>query len=297
MIPIDKSAGPTSRRVVDHLIRVLNRRDLGHAGTLDPFASGLLLVLAGRATKLVPFIHEWDKEYEAVIRLGESTDSLDSTGRIIARSAVAADVAARIPEAAEGLTGALEQTPPMLSAVRTGGVRLHALARQGLTVERTPRTRTVHDFQVTAIDLPDVHARVTCASGTYVRSLAESLGERLGLPSHLAELKRIRIGPFTLTAARPDSSLEAAGGAALAGAAIPLAGILSDWPEWRVEDEGEQAVRFGRIPAAAAPPGDRSGRFRVLGPGGDLLALIELRPAAEGGDRFLRAFVSSGDTR
>jgi tRNA pseudouridine55 synthase len=300
MIPIAKSAGHTSRRVVDRLVRILHRRDLGHAGTLDPFASGLLLVLAGRATKLVPWIHEWDKEYEAVIRLGESTDTLDRTGEVTARSPVPAEVFARVPEVAAGLTGILEQTPPMVSAIRTGGIRLHELARRGVSVERQARPREVQAFTITAIDPPDVHARITCASGTYVRSLAESLGERLGLPSHLAELRRTRIGPWSVEDARPDADLEETAAAEIAAAAIPLAGILSDWPDWPVDEAGERAVLVGRIPAvppAGFGPGSATSRYRVLGPAGDLLALIELRPAAEGGGRFLRALVSSGDTR
>lgn len=300
MIPIAKSAGHTSRRVVDRLVRIFNRRDVGHAGTLDPFASGLLLVLAGRATKLVPYIHEWDKEYEAVIRLGESTDTLDRTGVITGSSPVPPEVYGRVHQAAADLTGMLEQTPPMVSAIRTGGVRLHELARRGVSVERQARPREVHAFAITAIDPPDVYARITCGSGTYIRSLAESLGETLGLPSHLAELRRTRIGPWSLETARPDSDLEETAATEIAAAAIPLAGILSDWPAWPVDEAGERAVRVGRIPAVP-PVGQSSAgavrRYRVLGPSGDLLALIELPPKAEGGGRFLRALVSSGDTR
>lgn len=294
MFLVSKSAGRTSRAVVDLLVRRLRRRDIGHAGTLDPFATGLLLLAVGRATRLVPWIHEWDKEYRARVRLGTSTDSLDRTGVVTATAPVPDDVAARIPAALASLTGVIEQAPPMVSAARVGGERLHELARRGLEVPREAKRREVHELRLEGVDLPDIDLRVTCSSGTYVRVLAESLGERLGIPAHLAGLERRRIGPYTLARAISDVEIPGADDRTLLGHAVPLADVLSDWPAFPADDEDLVDIRHGRLPdrwrELLVSTGPRP-RWRILGADGALLALVE-RPDPAAPLRYLRVFAA-----
>lgn len=287
-----KSAGHSSRQSLDRLGRRLNRRDLGHAGTLDPFADGLLLVLGGRATRLVPWIQEWDKEYTGCIRLGVATDTLDATGTVTARAEVPPLSRDRLEEVARDLEGDHLQAPPMYSAVRSGGTRLYELARKGIEVERTARPRTVARFAIEAIALPDVEIRVVCSSGTYVRVLAESFGQALGLPAHLATLTRQRIGPWTQEGALEDDHLAGVSDAELARAVVVLSEILSGWPSVTPPDSVVQAIRNGRLPgewadaALAAEP-----RHRLLTHDGRLLALAG---RIDGQIRLLRVFDSAG---
>lgn len=307
LLLVDKSVDRTSRAVVDDLVRALGRRDIGHAGTLDPFATGLLLLLVGRGTRLVPWIHEWDKEYEAVVALGRSTDTLDRTGRVTAEAPVPSDITGRLPAVLDSLTGDIDQAPPMVSAAKVGGRRLHELARAGLEVERAPRRRTIHALEILRVDGPSVSIRVVCSSGTYVRSLAEEIGRRLDLPAHLHELRRTRIGPWQVAGAVPDAELRLLPGAGLMDRAHPLAAIL-DWPVWRTTPGELADIRHGRMPAvlpeaggpevsqlsdAGSGEGGRPpARWRVLDDQGSLAALVE-RPAG-GPPRFLRVFIGGG---
>jgi tRNA pseudouridine55 synthase len=289
-----KSGGRTSRAVVDLLVRRLGRRDIGHAGTLDPFATGLLLAATGRATRLVPWIHEWPKEYRARVRLGIATDTLDRTGVVTATAPVPADIPVRLPSALKSLTGVIDQAPPMVSAARVGGERLHALARRGIEVPREARRREVFELSIERMALPDVDLRVVCSSGTYVRVLAEDLGARLGVPAHLAELERSRIGPYRLEAALADADVPGSDEETLARHAVDLADILGDWPVHRADPEELRDIRHGRVPGgwrealsgAAFPV-----RWRVLGDDGRLLALVE-RTGSDEPPRYLRVFAA-----
>lgn len=294
LLLVDKSADRTSRAPVNDLVRALGRRDIGHAGTLDPFATGLLLLLVGRATRLVPWIHEWDKEYETTLVLGVGTDTLDRTGTVTARAEVGPDVARRLPGLLASLEGEIEQAPPMVSAVRVGGRRLHELARQGITVERTPRLRTVHALELLGVNGPRVSLRVVCSSGTYVRSLAEEIGRRLDLPAHVDRLRRTRIGSCRVEDAIEDGRLRAAGAAELLELARPMAGIL-DWPIWPATPADLAEMRHGRMPASGPPAGGGPGlaRWRVLDGAGGLAALVEAPPGAP--PRFLRVFIAGDE--
>ena len=216
---IDKPAGLTSHDVVDQVRRILRLRRVGHTGTLDPFATGVLVVMVGRATRLAQFLSGLEKEYEAVVRLGYATDTGDRTGRLIAGTQGEAarvlnnsDAAERIEVALASLRGEIDQVPPMYSAKKQAGRKLYELARRGEEVERPPVRVCIYELeainlasQPAAALLKDNHdgtfdfeVRVVCSSGTYIRTLAEDFGKRLGLGAHLAELRRTRVGDFSI---------------------------------------------------------------------------------------------------
>ncbi len=292
-ILLRKPAGVTSRHVVNQVVDALGRRDIGHAGTLDPFATGLLLVVVGRATKLVPFLHDWTKEYRAVARLGEATDTLDATGKVTSTAPIPPDTADRLRDAADSLVGPQLQVPPMFSAARVGGVRLHTLARSGASVERKPRRIVVHEMEIASFHPPMVEFRVVCSSGTYVRVLAESLGERLGVPAHLESLTRTAIGPHEQSSAMDAEELDPDSGPK--GAWIPLAEVLSDWPIWSPGGADAREIRNGRVPASFVDevrPDSYPFRCRVVSSEGDLMALVE-RQAPLTPPEFLRGFIRS----
>jgi tRNA pseudouridine55 synthase len=206
---VDKPAGFTSHDVVARARRLLDTRRVGHAGTLDPMATGVLVLGVGRATRLLNLVTGVDKVYEGTIRFGVETDTLDAEGTVTARHDMPAPDAAAVRAAAATLTGAILQVPPMVSAIQVGGRRLHELAREGVEVERAPRPVVVHRFDLEATDDPFTwRAEVHCSSGTYVRSLAADLGTALGGGAHLASLRRTAVGPFALSEATPLEQLE-----------------------------------------------------------------------------------------
>ena len=197
MLLVDKPAGITSHDIVAVARRALGVKKAGHAGTLDPFATGLLVLGIGRATRLLEYLAGLEKEYEATARLGVATDSQDPEGVVIAEDDRWRElVADRIRAVAAGMVGSLRQSPPVYSAVKVGGVPAHRRVRRGESVRLPRRDVTVHAFEVVEVELPDVRFRVACSSGTYVRSLGVELGERLGTACHLAALRRTRVGTF-----------------------------------------------------------------------------------------------------
>ena len=205
---VDKEAGWTSHDVVARCRRIFGQRRVGHAGTLDPDATGVLLVGLGRATRLMRFLTALPKTYEAEVVLGTATSTLDASGEVTGTWDMDGVSLAEVRAAAAGLTGDIEQVPPMVSAVKIGGRRLHALAREGIEVDRPPRPVSVYRFDVSPGLTPGVfRIEVECSSGTYVRVLAADLGTRLGGGAHLADLRRTRIGSFTTEEARPVDEL------------------------------------------------------------------------------------------
>ena len=208
---VDKPAGRTSHDVVAVARRALGVKKAGHAGTLDPFATGLLVLGTGRATRLLEYLVGLDKEYEATARLGIATDSHDPEGTRTAEDDHWTGItASRVREVAAGMVGPLKQTPPVFSAVKVGGVPAHRRARRGEDVTLGPREVTVLALRVLDVDPPEVRFTVSCSSGTYVRSLAAELGERLGTACHLTALRRTRVGGFHVQDAAPLASIEAA---------------------------------------------------------------------------------------
>lgn len=275
---VDKEAGLTSHDVVARLRRRLGERRIGHAGTLDPGATGLLVVGVGHATRMLTFLVGVDKCYEAEVVLGSATTTLDAAGEVTRRddmSQVSPETVARV--ARERLTGAIDQVPPMVSALRHDGTRLHELARAGVTVERPARRVTVHELTIApvATDEPGVYAmRVRCSSGTYVRSLADDLGRLLGGSAHLRALRRTAVGPIAVDEAAPWQTTTVR----------ETAEVLSRLPGVvvrRVEGRDERAVRNGRPwPAPDAPgtplrgPSDAT-RAVIVGETHALLAMYE----------------------
>lgn len=195
---IDKPAGLTSHDVVDRVRRRFRIRRVGHGGTLDPAATGLLILLLGEATRHAKFLLSADKTYLSTLRLGTVTDTQDGEGRVLETRPVGTIARSQIEEACGRFRGAIEQQIPAYSAVRVNGRRFYDLARAGKAVPRRLRKVTVHDLQVLDVRLPDIDLRITCSSGTYIRTLCADLGEALGCGGILSRLSRTRVGPFTL---------------------------------------------------------------------------------------------------
>lgn len=204
LLVVDKEAGLTSHDVVARARRRLGTKKVGHSGTLDPGATGVLLLGIGRATRLLKFLTALPKSYVCEVVLGTETTTLDDAGEVTARHDMVGTTVGQARAATAALTGDILQVPPMVSALKVGGRRLHALAREGIEVEREARPVTVHRFDVTGEVAPGVLAiEVECSSGTYVRTLAADLGAALGGGAHLRALRRTAIGPFDLSVARP----------------------------------------------------------------------------------------------
>jgi tRNA pseudouridine55 synthase len=261
---VDKPAGLTSHDVVARVRRILRERRIGHTGTLDPFATGVLVVLVGRATRLAQFLSGALKEYEAVIRFGYATETGDGTGvvrpetkaRESSQEFAASWDAARIEAALAGLRGEIEQLPPMYSAKKVKGKKLYELARRGVEIERAAVRVTVHEFDAiehegalvrhNADGTCDLSARVVCSAGTYIRALAESLGERLGVAAHLDALRRTRAGDFRVADARTLEKLEEMAQADEAnGALLSPRAALSALPSVHLTDEHARQTRHG----------------------------------------------------
>lgn len=270
---VDKPAGWTSHDVVARARRLLGTRRVGHAGTLDPMATGVLVLGVGRGTRLLTFITGVSKSYEATIRFGVETDSLDADGAVVATHDMAGLDPGDVVVAAEQLTGDLLQVPPMVSALKVDGRRLHELAREGVEVERAPRAVSVTRFDLAPTDDPLLwHAAVDCSSGTYVRTLAADLGHLLGGGAHLASLRRTSVGPFLLGEAHDLEHLEL----------LPLAEGVRHLDRVVVTDEVAQWVHHGRVLDAAhlglqAPLGEHSGPWAVFDGDGELLAVYQGR--------------------
>lgn len=206
---IDKPGGITSHDVVDVVRKRLGIRRVGHAGTLDPLAEGLLVVLVGKATKLFSKFVNFDKEYIGELKLGETTTTGDSQGNLIEKRDYKNIDEQKLQEAFSLFLGEIEQIPPMVSALRIGGKRLYRLARRGISIQRNPRKIKIYFLKILNINFPFVEFFVRCSKGTYVRKLAEDIGERLRCGAHITKIKRLSVGPFKLDdAVKLDSANE-----------------------------------------------------------------------------------------
>ena len=209
LLNIDKPSGITSFRVVKEARRVLGVKKVGHCGTLDPMASGVLLVVFGRATRQVPSLMLGRKVYRAAIKLGLRTDTGDVTGRVLEESAVPVIRRETILETLKKFVGTIKQVPPMYSALKHRGKKLYEYARRGVTIERPPREIEIYSLDLLEVTPDTLHVRTVCSKGTYVRTLAEDIGRALGLPAALSELVREAVGPYRIEDSIPGSSLPA----------------------------------------------------------------------------------------
>lgn len=269
---IDKEAGLTSHDVVGRARRVLGTRKVGHSGTLDPGATGILILGVGRATRLLRFLTALPKRYVGDLVLGTETNTLDHEGEVTATHDMAGVTLAQVQAAALNFVGDIEQIPPMVSAIKIDGQPLHKLAREGKEVERKPRPVTIHDLIVTEVDAANgiFSLDVTCSSGTYIRTLAADIGTALGGGAHLAHLRRTAIGSFDLDQAHPVDE----------PVLISPAEALRDYPRVVIDDEAAQAVRFGRpLPEEHfADAGEGEGPWCVFDQHDKMLAVYERDP-------------------
>jgi tRNA pseudouridine55 synthase len=278
LVVVDKPPGFTSHDVVGKLRKVYGQRRVGHAGTLDPDATGVLLVGLGRATRLLRYLSEQGKAYRGRIVFGIGTSTLDAAGEILDQRPMPL-TRDELERALPAFVGEIEQLPPMVSAVKVGGRRLHELARAGEEVERSPRRVRVDRFEVESFETgpyPAATVLVECGSGTYVRTLAADVGAALGGCAHLAALRRLRVGSFTLDEARPISEIEREPDAS----ALPLAVAMRDLEHVDVDLEQARAVAHGVVFAGGTLPARGVGPFAVVGPDGALLAVYERRGGA-----------------
>jgi len=245
---IDKPEGLSSFDVVRRVRRGLGERKIGHLGTLDPFATGLLPLCLGEATKLVPYLLPEAKTYRAAIKLGAATDTQDLTGRVVSRTETRPSPE-QVCRAAASFIGEIQQVPPMHSALHYQGERLYKLARRGETVELAPRPVTIYRLEVEEIDLPRVTITVQCSQGTYIRTLAADLGAVLGCGAHLTALRRLEVGPFKVEDAWSLAALEEAAPEARLTRLIPLTGCLPGWRQVRVGPEAAGKLRRGQAVA------------------------------------------------
>ena len=287
VLVVHKEVGWTSHDVVAKIRHLLGGTKVGHAGTLDPAATGVLPVLIGKGTRIAEYLVEWDKEYRAVLRLGETTDTQDAVGTVLNRQAPDQVTPAAIHQAVERFRGAIEQVPPMYSAVKVAGVPLYKSARAGKTIAREARTVVIHELEVLAIDGCDVTIRVMCSKGTYIRTLCADIGAALGVGGHLRSLERSRVGPLTLDRALTIDDLVARQAlSSLGNDLLSLDQVLQHLPALVVDEQTGSRVRHGvpvplcgivqRKPAEDEAQNAPGMPIRIHDDGGRLLAIGRL---------------------
>lgn len=274
ILNIDKPQGWTSHDVVARVRRLSGQKQVGHAGTLDPLATGVLLICLGQATRVSEYLMRGRKVYRAAVYLGLSTDTYDAEGQITATAPEVSVTLAQLEEALSAFVGRIEQTPPMYSALKHQGIPLHKLARQGKTVERKSRPVEIYDIELLDWSSPVLTIEVTCSSGTYLRSLAHDLGQRLGCGAHLSSLIRLASGHFTLDKA---VGLDALGEAFVTGRWTelihPLDEALLDFEAITFGKQAEHQIRFGQ--QVPGPKPSASSLCRAYSTEGKLIALLQ----------------------
>lgn len=286
IILIDKEEGKTSFDVVKAIRRLLKVKKVGHAGTLDPFATGLLIILLGQGTKLSNYLMAGDKAYQATMRLGVETDTQDLTGHVVKSCLVPEFEPEFIRKVALRFVGEIEQVPPLFSAVNYRGKRAYELARKGIKMDLQKRRVKVHSLAITSVDLPDVTMKVTCSRGTYVRSLAADLGKELGPGAHLKSLRRLCSGPFSVRDALSLEDVEHLSRDRLVPQTIiPLHEALPDMKQAKVDSGMAQRIRTGHQPgceevAMADLPRFFEGYMKLV-EGEGLVAIAKVHPLLE----------------
>lgn len=277
LVVVDKPSGFTSHDMVAKLRKAYGQRRVGHAGTLDPDATGVLLVGLGRVTRLMRFLQATTKEYRADVRFGVATSTLDAAGEVLDRQEMQI-THEQIEHAAKRFVGDIDQVPPMVSAVKVGGRRLHDLARRGEEVERAPRPVHIEQIDVEAMEpgpFPLATLRVECGSGTYIRTLAADLGAALGGCAHVETLRRLRVGSFGLNESHELHEVQADP----AGVMVSPREAMRDLEPLKVDAECARGVRHGMTFASGALGEAGDGPFAIIDPGGELLAVYERQGA------------------
>ena len=263
---VDKEAGWTSHDVVAKSRGLLGTRKVGHSGTLDPDATGVLVLGVGRATRLLRFLTLLPKSYVTTIRFGVETATLDAAGEVTATHDMSGLEPQRVVDEARRFLGEIQQVPPMVSAIKVGGRRLHELAREGIEIERAPRNVRVDRFDLAPTDDPLVWtATIDCGSGTYVRSLAADLGAALGGGAHITSLRRTAVGGFTEADATPLEQVSL----------LPLSEAARGMPTLTVDDDIVESVRVGMVLGSDRLPLDGDGPWYLLDGSGALVAVYE----------------------
>jgi tRNA pseudouridine55 synthase len=261
---LDKGGVLTSNAELQRAKRLYNAAKAGHTGTLDPLATGLLPICFGEATKFSSDLLDADKTYDAVITLGVETDTQDAEGQVLATHPVNADAAA-VAAALARFRGVIQQTPPMHSALKHQGRPLYAYAREGTEIERAPRQVTIHGLKLTEFAGDRLHLTVDCSKGTYIRTLAQDIGQALGCGAHLSSLRRTRVGPLSVEQAHTLEALELMGAEARDRALLPPDSLVATLPAIELDDE--QARRFGQGQAFSPQPSPPEGELRVYAAG------------------------------
>lgn len=284
IVIVDKEKGYTSHDVVNVIRKIFSTRKVGHTGTLDPDATGVLPICIGKATKVCDMLTFSDKEYEARVRLGIVTDTQDISGKVLAENNV--DVTeAELQKAVNAHIGEINQIPPMYSALKVNGQKLCDLARKGIEVERKPRRITIYSAQMTDFDGTDFTLRVKCSKGTYIRTLCHDIGQMLGCGAVMTELRRISSSIFDVTSAHSLDELKAlAEKNALSDVLIPIDAVFEEYPKLTVSGAVRKKVCNG---AAAAVPAS-VGTYRVYDDDGKFLCIAEVRENAQNGKNTIK---------
>jgi tRNA pseudouridine55 synthase len=289
ILNLNKPSGPTSHDIIDRVRGLTGIRRVGHAGTLDPMATGVLLVCIGKATRVSEYLMAGQKVYRARVRLGITTDTYDVEGQVVASASVDDVTRAEVEATLTRFRGAIEQVPPMYSALKHKGERLHRLARQGVEVKREPRQVEISRLALTEWEPPECTLEVTCSPGTYVRALAHDLGQALGCGAHLTGLVRLASGRFRLEdSVTLDVFAQAAAEGRWTDLLHPVDAALAHFPALHLDAEAARWLCSGRAivaPPAGHPPrvagGTEGEMARAYGPDGAFLALAVYDPAAK----------------
>jgi tRNA pseudouridine55 synthase len=282
ILNLDKPQGPTSHDVIDRVRKLTGIRRVGHAGTLDPMATGVLLVCIGKATRVSEYLMAGQKVYQARVRLGIATDTYDAEGQVVASVDPVEVGRAEVETALARFRGTIEQVPPMYSALKREGKPLHELARQGVEVKREPRQIVISRLELIEWEPPECGLEVTCSPGTYVRALAHDLGQALGCGAHLAGLARLASGEFRLEdAVALDTFARAAAEGRWPDLLHPIDAALAHFPALHLDADAARRLRSGQAITLLqpSPSGEGERLVRVYGPDGSFLALAAFDPA------------------
>lgn len=260
----DKPLGESSNKALQKVKQLYHANKAGHTGSLDPLATGLLPICFGGATKVSAFLLDADKRYWVRIRLGETTATGDSEGELLQQRSTDSVTQAVLLSVSETFIGTVQQVPPMYSALKHQGERLYKLAREGVEVEREPRQVTIHEIKLLSCELPEFELEIHCSKGTYIRTLAEDIGEKLGCGAHVIGLRRTQVGPFSGDGMIDLAALEAfaeSGSEALDAVLLPVDSAIKDWPEVRLNSDSAFYLRQGQ--PVIVPKAPTEGRVRI----------------------------------